>query len=205
MTHAPTLPTRRTLLAGALGAGALGSLAAASPAAAALGDPAIPSDPTIDFYLSLSSIPGASNVIHFEDQIPLLTWAWGVATPASTGGGGGGGTGKPIPEEFVFAASSDIHSPRILTAVNTGRRLQRALLSCVKPADGPGFTFLTLRFDDVQLTGYDVTPSATNGFPLDVVSLAFAQVTYQVTAQDPEGGAGETVSSSFDYRKNTAG
>ena len=205
MTHPPTLPTRRTMLAGALGVGALGSVAAASPGAAALGDPAIPSNPTVDFYLALSSIPGASNADGFEGQIPLLTWAWGVATPVSTGSGGGGGAGKPVPEEFVFAASSDIHSPRILTAVNTGQRLQRALLSCVRSGDDRGFTFQTLTFDDVQLTGYDVTPSATDGFPLDVVSLAFSKVTYRVTTQSANGGPGETVTSSFDYRTNTAG
>ena len=65
--------------------------------------------------------------------------------------------------------------------------------------------FQTLRFDDVQLTGYDVTPSATDGFPLDVVSLAFTSVTYTVTTQNSNGGIGDTVSSSFDYRTNTAG
>ena len=205
MTVTPSVvPTRRSLLAGALGVGTLGSIAAASPAAAALGDPSIPTNPTVDFHLALSGIPGDDTTIGFENQITLLTWAWGVASPVATGGGGGGAIGRPVPEEFVFAGRSGIHSPRILTALNTGRRLQRALLSCTRPTDGSAFTFMTLRFEDCQLTGYDVTPGATDGFPLDVVSLAFARITYRVTTQNPDGSAGDTVSSTFDYRTNTA-
>ena len=75
MTTHTTVPTRRTLLAGALGVGALGGLAASSDSAnAALGDPAIPSDPEVAFYLSVPGIPGSSTTKGFEAQVSSSIW-----------------------------------------------------------------------------------------------------------------------------------
>ena len=63
--------------------------------------------------------------------------------------GGGAGTGKPTPQDVVVRARTGIQSPKILAAVNTGRHLQSALLTCVKPGNRP-FTFMTLTFEDVS-------------------------------------------------------
>lgn len=170
----------------------------------ATGDPVIPTDPNVDFYLSLPGIPGESDAKGFANQIPLLTWAWGVTSPTSIGtAGGGAGAGRPVPEKFVFAATTGIQSPKILTAVNTGLNLQKALLSCVRPGGRAQFTFLTLELQDVRLTSYEVTPHHSTAQPMDVVSLVFTKVTYRVTEQDRDGSTGQTVESTFDYRTNS--
>ena len=197
--------SRRTILAGALGVGALGSIAMASDTAtAALGDPAIPSDPEVAFYLSIPGVPGTSTVRGFEGQIELLTWAWGVDSTASLGSGGGGGAGKPVPRDLVVAADSGIHSPVLLTGTNTGQHLETALLSCVRSGRRP-FTFMTLRFDDLVLKSYAVTPDPTGAVPIDVVHLEFAKITFSVVPQNPDGSLGTPITSTFDYETNKAG
>src|SRR4051812_2165690 len=75
MTDESHVPTRRTILASALGVSALGGVALSSgPASAALGDPAVPSDPEVAFYLSIPGIPGEVTAKGFEGQTELLTW-----------------------------------------------------------------------------------------------------------------------------------
>jgi len=205
MTSQTHVSTRRSVLAGALGVSALGSVAASSgPASAALGDPAVPTDPDVTFFLSVPGVAGSATAKGFEGQIELLTWAWGVDSSATTGTGGGGGAGKATPRDVVALAQSDIQSPALLGDTNTGRHLQSALISCVRNAKKP-FTFMTLKFEDVLVTSYAVTPDPTNGLPLDLVHLVFAKITQTVFPQNADGSAGTPVTTSFDYDTNKQG
>jgi type VI secretion system secreted protein Hcp len=198
MTTQTHVPSRRTVLAGALGLSALGSAAAADPAAAALGDPAIPSDPEVAFFLNVAGIPGSATTKGFEGQIELITWAWGVDSSVSTGGGGGG-AGKPTPRDFVALARSDIQSPLLLLNTNDGRHLQSVQLTCVRKARKP-VTFMTIKLEDVIITSYAVTPDPTDAAPLDLVHVEFSKITYSVIPQNPDGSAGTPVTTAFDYR-----
>lgn len=203
MTQQTHVPSRRTVLAGALGVSALGGVAlSADSATAALGDPAIPSDPDVAFFLSIPGIQGSATTKGFEGQIELLTWAWGVDASGSIGGsGGGGGAGRATPRDVITLAQSDIQSPVLLGDTNTGRHLQSALISCVRNVKKP-FTFMTLKFEDVLVTSYAVTPDPTNGLPLDLVHLVFAKITQTVFPQNADGSAGTPISTSFDYETN---
>jgi type VI secretion system secreted protein Hcp len=202
MTTQTYVSTRRSVLAGALGVSALGSVAASAPATAALGDPAVPTDPDVAFFLSIPGVPGSATTKGFEGQIELLTWAWGVDSSASVGGSAGGdGAGKATPRDVIALAQSDIQSPVLLGDTNTGRHLQTALISCVRNGKKP-FTFMTLKFEDVLVTSYAVTPDPTNGLPLDLIHLVFAKITQTVFPQNADGSAGTAISHSFDYETN---
>jgi type VI secretion system secreted protein Hcp len=203
MTQQNHVSTRRTVLAGALGISALGGVAMSSdPASAALGDPAIPSDPDLAFFLSIPGVAGEATLKGFEGQIELLTWAWGVDSSFSPGSGGGGGSGKATPRDVIALAESGIQSPPLLLNTNTGRHVTSALISCVRKPKKP-FTFMTLKFEEVLVTSYAVTPDPTNGHPLDLVHLIFARLTHTVFPQNPDGSAGTPVSTSFDYERNS--
>jgi type VI secretion system secreted protein Hcp len=175
------------------------------PASVNAAEPTTPAQPGATFFLNLATIPGSSTAKGFPGQIPLLTWGWGVDSSASVLVGGGAGTGKPTPQDVVLRARTGIQSPKILAAVNTGRHLQSALLTCLKPGGDRPFTFMTLTFEDVLVTGYYVTPDANDGVPLDLVRLKFAKVTQRFFTQNPTGTSGQPVVSSFDYKTNTAG
>jgi type VI secretion system secreted protein Hcp len=202
MTDHAFVPTRRSVLASALGVGALGGVAASSDvASAAIGDPAVPTNPDVSFFLSIPGVAGSATAKGFEGQIELLTWAWGVDSSASTGAGGGGGAGKATPRDVVALAQTDIQSPVLLGDTNTGRHLQTALISCSRNGKKP-FTFMTLKFEDVLVTSYAVTPDPTNGLPLDLVHLVFTKITQTVFPQNADGSAGTPISTSFDYETN---
>jgi type VI protein secretion system component Hcp len=91
----------------------------------------------------------------------------------------------------------------LLKDTNTGRHVQTALVSCVRGGKKP-FTFMTLKFDDVLITSYAVTPDPTNGVPLDLVHFEFAKITHQVIPQNPDGSPGTPITHSFDYRNARA-
>lgn len=199
MTAQTHVPSRRTVLAGALGLSALGSAAAAGPAAAALGDPAVPTDPDVSFFLSIPGIPGDATLRGFEGQIELLTWAWGVDASGSVGGsGGGGGAGKATPRSVVALADSGIQSPALMLNTSNGHHVQSALISCVRGGRRP-FTFMTLKFEDLLITSYAVTPDPTQGLPTDLVHLDFAKITFTVIPQNPDGSPGTPIVTAFDY------
>jgi type VI secretion system secreted protein Hcp len=198
MTTHTFVPTRRSVLAGALGVGALGGVTASSDvASAALGDPAVPTDPDVSFFLSIPGVAGSATAKGLRGQIELLTWAWGVDSSASSGGG----AGKATPRDVIALAQTDIQSPVLLGDTNTGKHLQSALISCSRNGKRP-FTFLTLEFEDVLVTSYAVTPDPSNGLPLDLVHLDFAKITQTVFPQNADGSAGTPVITSFDYETN---
>ena len=176
----------------------------AGTAGVAAAEPVTPAQPGPTFFLNLATIPGSATAKGFAGQIPVLTWGWGVDSSASVLVGSGAGSGKPTPQDVLIRARTGMQSPKILAAVNTGKHLQSALLTCVKPGNRP-FTFMTLTFEDVLLTGYYVTPDAKDGVPLDLVHLKFAKVTQRFFTQNPDGTSGQPVTSSFDYKTNTAG
>lgn len=202
MTAHTFVPTRRSVLAGAFGVSALGGVAASSePASAALGDPSIPSDPDVSFFLGIPGVSGDATAKGFEGQIELLTWAWGVDASGTVGGGSGGGAGKATPRPVVALAGTGSQSPLLLGDTNAGKHLDSALISCVRTAKRP-FTFMTLKFEDVLVTSYAVTPDPTSGAPLDLVHLDFARLTQTVIPQNPDGSAGTPIVTTFDYATN---
>jgi type VI secretion system secreted protein Hcp len=205
MTTNTHVPSRRTILAGALGVGALGSVAASAvPANAALGDPAVPDDPEVAYFLSIPGIPGGSTTKGFEGQIELLTWAWGADSSGSLSSGGGGGAGKTTSRQLIALAELGVQSPQLLLETNTGQHLQTAVLTCIRKSRKP-FTFLTVKLEEVLITSYAVTPDPTNGVPLDLVHLELGKVTYSVIPQNPDGSVGTPITTAFDYRTNKAG
>lgn len=198
-----TVPTRRSVLAGALSVSALGGAALApGEAHAALDDPQVPSAPEVSFFLAVDGIAGASTVRGFERQVELLTWAWGVDVPVGTGGGGS--AGRPAPRELVTLARTDVQSPLLLLAAHTGRLVRTVTLSAVRRPRRPT-TFLTVKLEEVQVTGYAVTPDPTDGLPCEVVRLACRKITHTVVPQNPDGSAGTPVTSSFDYAVGSPG
>jgi type VI secretion system secreted protein Hcp len=199
------VPTRRAMMAGALGIGALGGTALAAPAAdAALGDPTIPSAAAGKYYLTLATIPGSVTDPGFEKRIELLTWGWGATSPANPLAASGGGTGKTAPKDVIFAARTDIHSPNVVLALNTSKTLASAHIASVKTGTKP-YIYLATLFERVVITDYYVTPDPDDGVPMDVVHLKISKVTVKYTPQNQDGSASQPITTSFDYSSGTAG
>jgi type VI secretion system secreted protein Hcp len=186
---------RRTMLASALGLGAAGTLYDASPAMA------IPSDPSSQFWVKVDTITGSSAGARHPNTIDVLTWSFGTDSSLDPiKGGGGAASGKSKPRDFVFVKRMDRSSPLLHQACAKGTHLKKVDLWA---AQGEGsFDYLHAVFEDVAVTSYATAPSETDGFPIDVVHVAFAKITQSFTSQNPAGGIGETVTFGFDFIKN---
>ncbi len=197
-------PTRRGMIAGAVGLGALGGMTMAAPSEAALGDPTIPADDSAQYFLYLTGITGMADERDYATQIPLLTWGWGAKNSTDpVTSGGGGAVGKSSPEDLVVVAKIAIQSPKLVDRLNRGTVLTTARLSATKPVAGGGtglFKYLSLTFTNVVVTDYDVTPAATDGYPLEVVHMKFTKVSYSFIPQQPSGQPGTAITYSYDYR-----
>ncbi len=191
-----TSTSRRALLSGALGVGGLAALAPHAAAAAP-----VPSDPNSAFFLDVDGIPGDATTAKYEGQIELLTWAFGVKSsvdPLATTRGAAPGKSKPA--DFVLVARAGKASPKLFGLVCTGRRVRNAVLSVVRYGEMP-FEYLSVRLDDLRVTSYDVAPNESDGYPLDVVHLEYAKVTYSYTEQK-DGSVGGTTTYGYDFGAN---
>ena len=190
-----TSTSRRALLSGALGIGGLAALSPAGPAAAA----PIPADPSSGYYLKLDGIPGESTSTGHAGEIDLLTWSFGVTSAGSPlAAGGGGGAGKSKPSDFVFVARTSKASPKLFQTACTGKHLKSAVLSVVRNGES-GIEYLTVTLENVMVTSYQVAPGETDGYPLDVVHLAYSKIHYSYRPQNPDGSAGTPVTVGFDF------
>ena len=188
-----TSTSRRALLSGALGVGGLAALTSAGPASAAT----IPVDPSSSYFLKLAGIGGEATDRGHENEIKLLTWSFGVTNKGSASGGGSG-AGKPKPADFVFVARTSKASPKLYQSVCTGKHLKSAVLSVVGGGETP-IQYLSVTFENVQVTSYQVAPGETDGYPLDVAHLGYAKITYSYRPQNPDGSPGQAVTFGFDF------
>jgi type VI secretion system secreted protein Hcp len=172
---------RDVLRGGALGVGALvgamgvtGAAEASTPAVRM----AAASTPAQRFFLQVDGVDGPATAKGFEKQIPVQAYSWGVTSTGSTTTGGGGGAGKTTPGPFVVTIASSIASPPLLLACCTGKHFAKATLRGVRTgAKGKPTQYLTITLTEVLISSLQQS-EGSGGAPLDIVSLAFARVTY---------------------------
>ncbi len=195
----PSGATRRDLFklsAFGLGAGAGAALFPGLASAAPGDDLPIPNT-GLSYFLKLGSIKGDSAFRGYENQIPVLSWDWGVSVPSSTTTGGAG-TGKPKPRPFKFLAATGRHTPKTFEALVKGTTLATVDFT-VQPVENFANYFLT--FGGVNVTDYENFPSAQDGQPLDIIQLVYRRLTIKVIPQAPSGAPGTPIAFSWDFAK----
>jgi type VI secretion system secreted protein Hcp len=201
--------SRRSMLkTGALGVGALATAigvvsAGASSADAATLLPAVPTAPNNaldNFYLKIADVPGDSRVRGHEGELQVLTFAWGVSNSGSFSSGGGGGAGKAQVTPFQFTARSSVASPKLFLAAVTGEHLSGAQLSVERR--GVNRQFIKIVLSEVLVSSYEIADDPAGGAPLDVVTLAWAKISYSFTPQTTSGALGTPVIGGWDVTKN---
>ena len=73
-----------------------------------------------NIFAKIGDIKGESLDAKHKDEIEVLSFSWGVATPPPAGGGGGGGAGKPIFQDLTIVHGIDKATPALLQACATG-------------------------------------------------------------------------------------
>ncbi len=197
ITESPA--SRHALLGSALGLG--GALALASNGAA--GAASVPSDPSSDFFLSIPTIPGDSRDQVMRGTIDVLAWSFGVSSTTVAATSGGLSPAKSKPTSLTFVSRESRASPKLFIACATGRRLSSVTLTARHNLEVP-VVYLTVKLENVVVSSYQVAPSDTDGYPLEVVRLDYVKLTTTYTPQNADGSLGTPVTAGFDYDRNVA-
>jgi type VI protein secretion system component Hcp len=121
----------------------------------------------------------------------------------ATSAGGGGSASRPTPGELTFLARTSKASPLLLGATTSGRHLRSALLSVVYVGERPRPQF-EVNLEDVLVSGYEIHTDSTDARPLDLMSLSFGKITFTVYTQNADASTGDTGTSSWNFRTNSA-
>ena len=82
----------------------------------------------IDMFLKIDGIDGESTDDKHNNEIVILSYAWGEAQPAPTGGTGGG-AGKIALQDFHFSMLVNKASPKLFLACANGEHFKNAVLT----------------------------------------------------------------------------
>ena len=154
---------------------------------------------SIDLYLQLDGIPGDSSLKGHEAWIEITGVDWSMSQSAGAGhgggGGGGGGGGRPSFGALTVAGWLGSATPRLLDACARGIHLRRALLEAVTPGQSPRVT-AKWELEDVLVAALSI--AGAGAALADSTSLLYQRIRLTTYAQDPGGGAGQSVSGGWD-------
>lgn len=154
-----------------------------------------------DIFLKLTGINGESQDATHKHEIEVLDWDWAVTQTSSMHSGSGGGAAKATVHDLSFDHYVDRSSPNLMQCCLTGKHVDTAMLVMRKPGEKP-LEFLKIEMGDVIVTHVAPSLKSTMRQARETVSLSFARVKQEYTIQNQQGGAGGTVSMSFDIQKN---
>lgn len=152
------------------------------------------------FFLQLDGIPGDSVDAGHPGWIPVNDWSTG-ATNSAVLTSSGWSSSKPRIETVSLTAQGGSQSPRLFLSTVSGRRSARALLQGVTRGDSPR-TYLEVELRDVAVASYDVK-AGEDGSIVDDFALAYGSIRFTIYLQSATGGAGETISATWNVRTGT--
>lgn len=156
-----------------------------------------------DYFLKLEGIDGESTDDKHKDWIEIDSFSWGLGQIIGEDGtrptGAGGGAGKVQVQDFNFVKKIDKSSPVLMLSCATGQHMKEGVLIGRKAGEKP-LEYLKIKLTDILISGYQTGGSAGDVVPTDQFSLNFAKIEFSYTPQDPRGGEGKTVTTTYDLK-----
>jgi len=152
-------------------------------------------DAAIDAFLKIDGVPGESQNANHQNEIEVLSFAWGVAPNDAR---------KPVtcPTTFTINKLFDAASPPLALAALTKQRLGDARLTVERAgAEATEFDFLTITLGNVGVSRYQTGGSESDSALTESVELSFSTVTVEYTPQDSMGNAGTPKTLPYDVTK----
>ncbi|WP_439590906.1 Hcp family type VI secretion system effector [Microbacterium sp.] len=151
---------------------------------------------TVDIFLHLPGIVGASADRDHKDWIELTSATWGLDQSGAAHACGGAGRGKATQHPLVVSAPTSIATPVLFEFVANGRHLPTAVLDVVRSGEDR-HSVIRWDLDDVEIARLDVAGSAP-GFD-DVFEVRSRRTRMTVVPTDAKGGAGQPVTRGWDF------
>lgn len=143
----------------------------------------------VDMFMKIDGIKGESADDKHKDTIDILSWSWGMNQSGSAHMGGGAGSGKVNVHDLSFTKYIDVSSPDLYLSCCNGKHLKEAKLTVRKAGENP-LEYLVVTMEDVIVASVSHGGSHGEDRLTEHVSLNFARVKVDYTAQDSKGGAG---------------
>jgi type VI secretion system secreted protein Hcp len=143
-------------------------------------------------FLKLPDIKGESQDDKHKDEIDILAWSWGVSQSGTMHTGGGGGSGKASFQDLSVTKWVDQSSPKLLSAVSTGKHIKEALLTVRKAGEKP-LEYLKITLTDCLISSVSTGGSGGEDRLTENLTINFGEVKFEYTVQKQDGTAGGVV------------
>jgi type VI secretion system secreted protein Hcp len=142
----------------------------------------------VDIFLKLDGITGEARDGAHKEEIDVLAWSWGMTQSATTHVGGGGGSGKVSVQDLSVTKYIDTASTDLMLACCNGKHFPTALLTVRKAGENP-LEYVKVKMEEVIIASVSTGGSGGEDRLTENVSLNFAKVAVDYTAQDETGKA----------------
>jgi type VI secretion system secreted protein Hcp len=110
-----------------------------------------------DLFLTIDGIKGVSTAEDHKDAIALTSFAWSLSVTGGSGTGSGGSTAKASFSDLIWTQEVDRAVPTLMQAAAAQKHFTKATLDLVRPGGDRPFTYLTMTFEDVLITGLSLS------------------------------------------------
>jgi type VI secretion system secreted protein Hcp len=155
----------------------------------------------VDMFLKLDGIKGESVDKGHKDEIAILAWSWGVSNSGSAHLGGGAGSGKVNVQDLSLTKYIDVSTPDLMLSSCNGKHIAKAQLT-VRKAGENALEYLIIKLEDILIASVSTGGSGGEDRLTENVTLNFAKVDMEYTAQDAKGAAGAKPKMGWDIPAN---
>ena len=155
----------------------------------------------VDMFIKIGDLKGESKDKGHAGEIDVLAWSWGASNSGSAHVGGGAGAGKVNVQDLSFTKYIDKSSPDLMLACCNGKHYPEAKLVVRKAGETP-LEYLTITMNDLIVTSVSTGGSGGEDRLTENVTLNFAKVKVQYSAQKPDGTEGDKMQMGWDIAGN---
>ena len=155
----------------------------------------------VDMFLKLDGIKGETSDKSHKDEIQVLAWSWGISNSGTAHQGGGAGSGKVNVQDLSLTKYIDKSSPDLMLSCCNGKHIPKVQLTVRKAGENP-LEYLIIKLEDVLIASVSTGGSGGEDQLTENVTLNFAKVDVEYTAQDAKGGAGDKPKMGWDIPAN---
>lgn len=139
-------------------------------------------------FIKIGDIVGESKDAVHAGEIDVLAWSWGMSQSGTMHVGGGGGSGKVSVQDLSVTKFVDKASPVLMSMCCDGSQMPEAKLTVRKAGKTP-LEYIIVTMKDVIVTHCSTGGSSGEDRLTENVTLNFAKVKFEYTAQKQDGSA----------------
>lgn len=158
----------------------------------------------VDMFIKIGDVVGESKDAKHGGEIDVLSWSWGLTQSGSMHTGGGGGAGKVTVQDLNITKWVDKASPVLMGYAMAGTQFPTAKMTVRKAGSSP-LEYIIVTLADVICTSVQTGGSGGEDRLVETVTLNFAKVKFEYTAQKQDGSAdGGAIPVGWDIPGNVA-